>query len=156
MNQFFRCFCINRFGVGLLHYLLSYSDFGFEFSEIFDYSYSKIDSITRWVGESTRLPIDTIFVQPLNKSMVIVHHIPSFWKLTHWRLKNLFHKKIGSRSDPHWSQSRSGFKEVAFAVGSMSSPLLWVPRLQTIQKDFKGNASLLGLATTKRSNFLRR
>jgi hypothetical protein len=35
MNQFFRCFCINRFGLGPLHYLLSRSDFGFEFLEIF-------------------------------------------------------------------------------------------------------------------------
>jgi hypothetical protein len=35
MNQFFRCFCINRFGLGPLHYLLSHSDFGFKFSEIF-------------------------------------------------------------------------------------------------------------------------
>jgi hypothetical protein len=35
MNQFFQCFCINRFGLGPLHYLSSSSDFGFEFSEIF-------------------------------------------------------------------------------------------------------------------------
>jgi hypothetical protein len=35
MNQFFRCFCINRFGLGPLHYLSSRSDFGFEFSDIF-------------------------------------------------------------------------------------------------------------------------
>ncbi len=28
-------FCINRFGLGPLHYLSSHSDFGFEFSEIF-------------------------------------------------------------------------------------------------------------------------
>jgi hypothetical protein len=35
INQFFRCFCINRFGLGPLHYLSSRSDFGFEFSELF-------------------------------------------------------------------------------------------------------------------------
>ncbi len=35
MNQFFRCFCINRFGLGPLHDLLSCSDFGFGFTEIF-------------------------------------------------------------------------------------------------------------------------
>ncbi len=35
MNQFFWRFCINRFGMGLLHYYLSHSDFGFEFVEIF-------------------------------------------------------------------------------------------------------------------------
>jgi hypothetical protein len=40
MNQFFRCFCINRFGLGPLHYLSSRFDFGIEFSEM----YSKIDS----------------------------------------------------------------------------------------------------------------
>ncbi len=31
----FRCFCINRFGIGSLHYLLSRSDLGLEFAEIF-------------------------------------------------------------------------------------------------------------------------
>jgi hypothetical protein len=35
MNQFFQCFCINRFGLGPLHYLSSRSDFSFKFSEIF-------------------------------------------------------------------------------------------------------------------------
>jgi hypothetical protein len=34
---------------------------------------------TRRVGESTRMPIDTIFFKPLNKSMVIVHYIPGFF-----------------------------------------------------------------------------
>jgi hypothetical protein len=28
--------CINHFGIGLLHYVLSCSDFGFEFVEIFE------------------------------------------------------------------------------------------------------------------------
>jgi hypothetical protein len=35
MNRIFRGFCINRFGLGPLHYILSRSDFGFEFAEIF-------------------------------------------------------------------------------------------------------------------------
>jgi hypothetical protein len=35
MNPLFRCFCINRFGLGILHYFQSSFDFGFEFSEIF-------------------------------------------------------------------------------------------------------------------------
>jgi hypothetical protein len=34
-NQFFRCFCINLFGIGPWHYPLISSDFGFEFTEIF-------------------------------------------------------------------------------------------------------------------------
>jgi hypothetical protein len=36
MNQFFRCFSINRFGLGPLHYryLPSRPEFGFEFSGI--------------------------------------------------------------------------------------------------------------------------
>ncbi len=34
MNRFLRCFCINRFGMGPLHYHSSRSDFGFEFVEI--------------------------------------------------------------------------------------------------------------------------
>ena len=33
---------------------------------------------TRRVGESTRMPLDTIFFKPLNQSMVIVHNIPAF------------------------------------------------------------------------------
>ncbi len=35
MNQISRGFCINRFGLGPLHYISSRSDFGFEFEEIF-------------------------------------------------------------------------------------------------------------------------
>ncbi len=35
MNHIFRGFCINRFGLGPLHYISSRSDFGFEFTEIF-------------------------------------------------------------------------------------------------------------------------
>ncbi len=35
MNRIFRGFCINRFGLGLLHYISSRSDFGFEFAEIY-------------------------------------------------------------------------------------------------------------------------
>ncbi len=35
MNRFFRCFCINLFGMGPLQYHSSRSDFGFEFTEIF-------------------------------------------------------------------------------------------------------------------------
>jgi hypothetical protein len=64
MNQFFRCFCVNVFGLGPLHYLSSRSDFGFEFSEIFVS-----------VGDLKRLPGVSIFFKPLNNSIVIVHYI---------------------------------------------------------------------------------
>ncbi len=37
------------------------------------------DIRNRRVGESTRMPIDTIFFIPLNKSMVLVHYIPGFF-----------------------------------------------------------------------------
>jgi hypothetical protein len=35
MNRIFQGFCINRFGLGPLHYISSRSDFGYEFAEIF-------------------------------------------------------------------------------------------------------------------------
>jgi hypothetical protein len=35
MGWIFWGFCINRFGIGPLHYVLGRSDFGFEFAEIF-------------------------------------------------------------------------------------------------------------------------
>ncbi len=35
MRQIFWDFCINRFCIGPLQYVSSYSDFGFEFAEIF-------------------------------------------------------------------------------------------------------------------------
>jgi hypothetical protein len=38
MRRIFWGFCINRFGIGPLHYVSSRSDFGFEFS-FFDYEY---------------------------------------------------------------------------------------------------------------------
>jgi hypothetical protein len=34
MRRIFWGFCINLFGIGPLHYVLSYSDFGFDFGEI--------------------------------------------------------------------------------------------------------------------------
>ncbi len=55
MNRIFRVFCINRFGLGPLHYISTYT---------------KNDSPYRWVGESTRLPIDTIIFKPLNNSIL--------------------------------------------------------------------------------------
>ncbi len=36
MRLIFWGFCINRFGIGPFHYVLSLSDFGFEFAEIFE------------------------------------------------------------------------------------------------------------------------
>jgi hypothetical protein len=51
MNQFFRCFCINRFGLGPLHYLSSRSDFGFESSEIFGFENRLPASVSRGVDK---------------------------------------------------------------------------------------------------------
>ncbi len=73
MRRIFWGFCINRFGIGPLHYV---SDFGFEFGEIF--------VIEKQLPDSTSQGIDKIayrynFFQPFNKSMVIVHYIPSFF-----------------------------------------------------------------------------
>ncbi len=56
-------FCRNLFGIGPLHYILSRSDFGFEFAEIFiiekrlpdSASREVADSLTRRVGESLTL-----------------------------------------------------------------------------------------------------
>ncbi len=50
-------FCVNWILIDPLHYLSCRSDFGFEVAVIL-----VIDSPTRQVGESTRLPIDTIVV----------------------------------------------------------------------------------------------
>ncbi len=75
-ERIFWGFCITRFGISPLHYVSSRSDFGFEFSEIF--VIEKRPPI-RQVEESTRMPTDTIFFKPLNKSMVIVHYIASFF-----------------------------------------------------------------------------
>jgi hypothetical protein len=51
-NRIFRGFCINRFGIGPLHYILSRSDFGFKFSEIFLFQKRLPDSTIRGVGDS--------------------------------------------------------------------------------------------------------
>jgi hypothetical protein len=68
--QIFWGFCRNQFGIGPLHFISLRSDFNLDFAEI-----SKNDSPTRRVGESRRLPIDTIVFKPLNKTMMIVHYI---------------------------------------------------------------------------------
>jgi hypothetical protein len=51
MNQIFRGFCINRFGLGPLHYILSRSDFGFEFAEIFIFEKRLPASVSRGVDK---------------------------------------------------------------------------------------------------------
>jgi len=70
MRRIFWDFCINRFGIGPLHYVSSHSDFGFEFAEIFVTEKRLPDSPSRGA--------DKIF-KPLNKSMVIVHYIPGLF-----------------------------------------------------------------------------
>jgi hypothetical protein len=49
MNQIFRVFCINRFGLGPLHFISSGSDFGFEFAEIFVFEKRLPVSVSRGV-----------------------------------------------------------------------------------------------------------
>ncbi len=51
MNRIFRGFCINRFGLGPLHYILSRSDIGFEFVEIFVFIKQLPVSVSRGVDK---------------------------------------------------------------------------------------------------------
>ncbi len=51
-NRIFQGFCINRFGIGPSHYILSRSDFGFKFSKIFVFEKRLFDSTIRGVGDS--------------------------------------------------------------------------------------------------------
>ncbi len=76
MNQFFRCFCINHFGLGPLHYLSSRSDFGFEFSEIFVFENRLPASVSRGV-DKTAWSIH--FFKPLNNSIVMVNYTPGLF-----------------------------------------------------------------------------
>jgi hypothetical protein len=69
-------FCINRFGIGPLHYISSRSDFDFEFAEIFVIENRLPDSPS---GESTRMHIDTSVFKPFNQSMVLVHYSPGLF-----------------------------------------------------------------------------
>jgi hypothetical protein len=52
MKPIFRGFCINRFGIGPLHYISSRSDFGFENEEIFIIQKRLPDSASRGVADS--------------------------------------------------------------------------------------------------------
>jgi hypothetical protein len=76
MRRIFWCFCINRFGIGPLHYVSSRSDFSFEVSEIFVIEKRLPDSPSRGVDKSASR--HNLF-KPLNKSMVIVDDIPGFF-----------------------------------------------------------------------------
>jgi hypothetical protein len=67
MRRIFWGFCINRFGIGPLHYVLSRSDFSFEFSEIFVIEKRLPDSSSRGVD---KIAYRYNFFKPLNKSMV--------------------------------------------------------------------------------------
>ncbi len=61
-------FCINRFGIGPLHNILSSSDFGFEFAEIFLIEKRLPNSPSRGVA---KIAYRYNFFKPLNKSVVI-------------------------------------------------------------------------------------
>ncbi len=51
MRPIFRGFCINRFGIGPLHYISSRFDFGFEFAEKFVIKKRRLsDSASRGIG----------------------------------------------------------------------------------------------------------
>jgi hypothetical protein len=52
MRPIFRGFCINLFGVGLLHYISSRSDFGYESAEIFEIEKRLPDSANWGVADS--------------------------------------------------------------------------------------------------------
>ncbi len=60
-NRIFRGFCINRFGIGPLHYISSRSDFGFEYAEIFVFE-KRLSAITdtgsRQLSDSTIQGVD--------------------------------------------------------------------------------------------------
>jgi hypothetical protein len=73
MRRIFWGFCINRFGIGPLHYISSCSDFGFEYAEIFVIEKRLPDSLSRGVD---KIGYRYNFFKPLNKSIVIVHYIP--------------------------------------------------------------------------------
>jgi len=49
MRRIFWGFCIDQFGIGLLHYVSSISDFSFKFSEIFMFEKLLPDSPSRGV-----------------------------------------------------------------------------------------------------------
>jgi hypothetical protein len=76
MRRIFWGFCRNRFGIGALHYILSRSDFGFEFAEIFVIEKRLPNSPSRGVD---KIALRYNFFKPLNKSMVIVHYVPGFF-----------------------------------------------------------------------------
>jgi hypothetical protein len=76
INQFFRFFCINRFGLGPLHYISNRSDFGFEFSEIFVLENRLPALVSRGVD---KIAWSIHFFKPLNNSLVIVHYIPDLF-----------------------------------------------------------------------------
>ena len=50
-NRIFQGFCINRFGIGPSHYILSRSDFGFKFVEIFVFEKRLPVSVSRGVDK---------------------------------------------------------------------------------------------------------
>ncbi len=51
MSRFFWGFCINRFGIGPIHYVWSRSDFRFEFSEIFVIEKGLPDSLSQGIDK---------------------------------------------------------------------------------------------------------
>ncbi len=76
MRRIFWGFCINRFCIGPIHYVLSRSGFSFEFSEIFVIVKLLPHLPSRGVDKNA---CRYNFFKPSNQSMEIVHNIPGFF-----------------------------------------------------------------------------
>ena len=73
MRPIFRGFCINRFGIGPLQHILSRSDFGFEFAEIFVFEKRIPVSVSRRVD---KIAYRYNYFKSLNNKILIVNYIP--------------------------------------------------------------------------------
>ncbi len=109
MRPIFQGFCINRFGIGPLHYISSRSDFGFEFMEIFliekrlPYSACRGvgDSLTQRVGESStpRLREVGVDMVSLGVAIQIILNLSSIYR-TFYMSKPAFKGPIWQTKKP--------------------------------------------------------
>ncbi len=143
MNRIFRGFCVNRFGIGPLHYISRRSDFGFEFEKWLP------DSMIRGVGnslyqryaESATLGLNDTGSRRLSVSLIHgVDNSPHHWytesttpritdmesRLLNFLKENLPNRWYGESSTPRISDAESRRLPVSMSRRVADSAYRWV------------------------------
>jgi hypothetical protein len=132
MRPIFRGFCINWFGIGPLHYILSPSDFGFEFTEMLVIKKRLTDSASRWLSDLASQGVTNSLTRRVGESLTLrLGESRSGWSLTRrvpaieCLKENSPLRWVGESSTPRIAESESWRLPVSASRGIANSPTQW-------------------------------